>query len=55
MPKANEELVQEPNETLEHFITRVVEKWEEQGAIIVDGEKLAELREAGDDHQEPNK
>jgi len=41
--EVNEDLVQEPNETLEHFITRVVEKWEGQGVIIADGKTLAVL------------
>lgn len=45
MAEANKDLVQKPNETLEHFITRVVGKWEEQGAIIVGGEVLAELKQ----------
>lgn len=44
MTEANKDLVQELDETLEHFITRAVEKWERQGAIIVDGETLAELK-----------
>jgi len=40
-----DELVQEPNETLEHFVERVVKKWEDQGQIMVDGEVLAEFGE----------
>ena len=41
----NGELIQEKDESLEEFITRVVQKWEEQGGIIVDGEVLAEFKE----------
>ena len=42
---ADNELVQEPNESLEHFIRRVVGKWEVQGGIIVNGEVLAKCEE----------
>lgn len=41
--ETKEELVQEPEETIAHFIQRVVEKWENQGGTIVDGEVLAKL------------
>lgn len=44
-----EELVQEPNEDLAHFIQRVVEKWEKHGTITVDGKVLAELKIEEDD------
>lgn len=43
MAEVDEELEQRPDETLEHFITRVVEKWEKQGGIVMDGEVLAKL------------
>lgn len=40
-----EELVQKSNEDIAHFIQRVVEKWEKQGKIAVDGKVLAEIKE----------
>lgn len=40
----SEELTQESGESLEHFVQRVLEKWEKQGGIVVNGEVLAEVK-----------
>ena len=40
----NNELRQRKNESIEHFIERVVRKWEKAGKIEVDGKVLAEFK-----------